>query len=70
VSAKPWFAIGGINAENLDEVLAAGARRVCVVRPITQASDPEAAARALSDRLREAWQRDPAMERYTFAALR
>lgn len=30
----PWFAIGGINLENLDEVLAAGARRVCVVSAI------------------------------------
>ena len=32
--AIPWFAIGGINLDNLDEVLAAGARRICVVSAI------------------------------------
>ena len=35
----PWFAIGGINLENLDDVLAAGARRVCVVSAILNADD-------------------------------
>jgi thiamine-phosphate pyrophosphorylase len=30
----PWFAIGGINLSNLDEVLAAGATRICVVSAI------------------------------------
>jgi thiamine-phosphate pyrophosphorylase len=69
VSAKPWFAIGGITVDNLDEVLAAGARRVCVVRPITLAADPEAAARALSDRLHAAWRTDPEMQKYSLAAL-
>ncbi|WP_265520705.1 thiamine phosphate synthase [Oerskovia flava] len=49
----PWFAIGGIDAERLDEVLDAGARRVVVVRAITQAADPERAARALRDRVVE-----------------
>lgn len=44
---KPWFAIGGIDAQRLPEVLAAGARRVVVVRAITGAEDPQAAARAL-----------------------
>jgi thiamine-phosphate pyrophosphorylase len=68
LTSKPWFAIGGIDHDNLDEVLAAGARRVCVVRAITQAADPEAAARSLSDRLRVAWRSDPTMEGYTFAA--
>lgn len=68
IGAKPWFAIGGIDADNLDDVLAAGARRVCVVRAITRAPDPEAAARELSTRLRRAWRADPAMEQYTLAA--
>jgi thiamine-phosphate pyrophosphorylase len=45
---KPWFAIGGIDLQRLPEVLAAGARRVVVVRAITAAEDPRAAARALS----------------------
>ncbi|MCG5432192.1 thiamine phosphate synthase [Mycobacterium sp. MYCO198283] len=47
-TAKPWFAIGGIDADRLPEVLDAGARRVVVVRAITAADDPAAAARALS----------------------
>jgi thiamine-phosphate pyrophosphorylase len=45
---KPWFAIGGIDATRLPEVLDAGARRVVVVRAITVAEDPRAAARQLS----------------------
>ncbi|MET7364217.1 thiamine phosphate synthase [Streptomyces sp. NPDC005566] len=49
---RPWFAIGGIDAGNLDEVLDAGARRVVVVRAITEASDPAAAAAALAARVR------------------
>ena len=44
---KPWFAIGGIDAERLPEVLAAGARRIVVVRAITAADDPRAAAQQL-----------------------
>lgn len=68
LAAKPWFAIGGIDLDNLDDVLTAGARRVCVVRAITSAEDPEAAARELSTRLRTAWRADPAMERYSLAA--
>jgi thiamine-phosphate pyrophosphorylase len=50
-TAKPWFAIGGIDAQNLDQVLAAGARRIVVVRAITEAPDPEAAAAKLVSRL-------------------
>lgn len=45
---KPWFAIGGIDESRLDEVLEAGARRIVVVRAITQAADPAAAAQCLS----------------------
>ena len=44
---KPWFAIGGIDEQRLPEVLAAGARRIVVVRAITAADDPGAAARRL-----------------------
>jgi thiamine-phosphate pyrophosphorylase len=43
----PWFAIGGIDAGNVGEVVAAGARRAVVVRAIRDAADPEAAAREL-----------------------
>jgi thiamine-phosphate pyrophosphorylase len=49
---RPWFAIGGIDPANLDEVLDAGARRAVVVRAITQAADPGAAAAELARRLR------------------
>ncbi|MDQ1540535.1 MAG: thiamine-phosphate pyrophosphorylase [Actinomycetota bacterium] len=49
---RPWFAIGGIDLTNLDEVLAAGARRVVVVRAITEAADPGAAAGEFAARLR------------------
>ncbi|WP_052851843.1 thiamine phosphate synthase [Streptomyces avicenniae] len=50
--ALPWFAIGGIDADTLDEVLDAGARRVVVVRALTEADDPGAAASDLAARLR------------------
>ncbi|MFL6123946.1 thiamine phosphate synthase [Actinophytocola sp.] len=42
--ARPWFAIGGIDETRLPEVVAAGASRVVVVRAITEADDPAAAA--------------------------
>jgi thiamine-phosphate pyrophosphorylase len=45
----PFFAIGGLNAANLAEVLGAGASRVCVLRAITDAGQPEQAARELSE---------------------
>jgi thiamine-phosphate pyrophosphorylase len=44
---KPWFAIGGIDAGTVHAVVAAGARRIVVVRAITEAADQEAAARTL-----------------------
>lgn len=50
-TGRPWFAIGGIDETNLDEVLAAGARRVVVVRALTEAPDPHAAAASLKSRL-------------------
>lgn len=43
----PWFAIGGIDLGNVEQVLAAGARRVVVVRAITESEDPAGAARTL-----------------------
>jgi thiamine-phosphate pyrophosphorylase len=47
----PWFAIGGINLDNLDDVLAAGAQRICVVSAILNADDLAAACRKFKDRL-------------------
>lgn len=46
-AAIPWFAIGGIDRTNVEDVVAAGARRVVVVRAITEANDPPGAAAAL-----------------------
>ncbi|MCX4962248.1 thiamine phosphate synthase [Streptomyces virginiae] len=49
---RPWFAIGGIDGSNLDEVLDAGATRIVVVRALTEATDPGAAAAELAKRVR------------------
>ena len=43
----PWFAIGGIDHSNVEQVTAAGATRIVVVRAITEAPDPAAAAASL-----------------------
>jgi thiamine-phosphate pyrophosphorylase len=43
----PWFAIGGIDAMNVGEVVSAGARRIVVVRAIRDAADPARAASEL-----------------------
>jgi thiamine-phosphate pyrophosphorylase len=51
---RPWFAIGGIDLDNVREVIAAGASRIVVVRAIRDAPDPRAAAAALREALEEA----------------
>ncbi|MEX2552194.1 MAG: thiamine phosphate synthase [Actinomycetota bacterium] len=53
-SNLPVFAIGGINASNIGSVIAAGARRACVVRALTESSDPAEAAARLKRELSEA----------------
>jgi len=47
----PWFAIGGVNLQTLDEVLAAGATRICVVSAILNAPNVIEACRAYKQRL-------------------
>ena len=47
----PWFAIGGITLDNLDAVLAAGARRICVVSAILNAPDVAKACQQFQTRL-------------------
>ncbi|MEO7299966.1 MAG: thiamine phosphate synthase, partial [Verrucomicrobiota bacterium] len=47
----PWFAIGGINLQNLDEVLAAGAKRICVVSAILRSADIKIACAEFRKRL-------------------
>ena len=48
---RPWFAIGGIDEQNLGQVLDAGATRIVVVRVLTEADDPAAVAARLAARL-------------------
>jgi thiamine-phosphate pyrophosphorylase len=48
-AARPFFAIGGIDASNISMVTGAGATRVCVLRAISRAGDPERAARELRE---------------------
>ena len=49
--AIPWFAIGGINLENLDNVIAAGARMICVVSAILNSPDVASACKKFKSRL-------------------
>ncbi len=49
----PFVAIGGIDESNIDQVLAAGAERIAVVRAIFQARDIEEAAQRLRHRIEE-----------------
>ena len=51
VATKPFFAIGGIDGDNIGEVVAAGATRAVVVRAIRDAGDPRAVASALKSQL-------------------
>jgi thiamine-phosphate pyrophosphorylase len=50
-TSRPWFGIGGIDLANLDEVMSHGVSRVVVVRAITDADDPGAAAAEFAKRL-------------------
>ena len=47
----PYFAIGGINLENIDEVISHGAKKAAVVRAIINADNPEAAAKEFISKL-------------------
>jgi thiamine-phosphate pyrophosphorylase len=58
--SRPWFAIGGIDRDNVRQVVAAGAERIVVVRAIRDASDPRAAAQALRAALEGGVPGDPA----------
>ena len=50
----PWFAIGGINLQNVDDVLAAGARRICVVSAILNSPDVAGTCHTFKQRLNSA----------------
>jgi thiamine-phosphate pyrophosphorylase len=59
IAERPWFAIGGIDADNVEDVVSAGAERLCVVRAIREAADPRAAASALSGAVDPAARAEP-----------
>lgn len=67
---RPWFAIGGIDESNLDQVLDAGAERIVVVRAITRAEDPGAATRRIAARLASRPKSSPAGQPATLLAER
>ena len=48
---RPWFAIGGITLENIEDVLEAGARRICVVSEILNAPDVTRACQQFRERI-------------------
>ena len=48
---RPWFAIGGITLKNIEDVLEAGARRVCVVSDILNAPDVTRACQQFRERI-------------------
>lgn len=52
-SPVPFFAIGGLHSGNLADALEAGATRLCVLRAIADAEDPELAAREIWELIKE-----------------
>jgi thiamine-phosphate pyrophosphorylase len=56
----PWFAIGGIDLANLEEVINAGAQRVSVVRAIMQAENPTLITQQFLSRLEQSWRKQSA----------
>lgn len=52
VTNRPLVAIGGINGDNVDQVMAAGADAIAVISAVVGASEPEAAARSMLERMR------------------
>jgi thiamine-phosphate pyrophosphorylase len=56
----PFFAIGGIDADNAGQVVRDGASRLCAVRAIRDAADPEAAASSLRQAFGAAEGEEPA----------
>ena len=53
-ASKPFYVTGGVTPETIPAMAAAGARHFVVVRYLTEASSPEAAARALQQAIAEA----------------
>lgn len=62
----PWFAVGGVTAANIREVIDAGARRAGLV--VTGDADLATVA-AVSSALRAAWDADPDLKDFAFRVL-
>ena len=61
VTGAPLVGIGGINPDNVAEVMAAGASGVAVIRSVLAADDPAAASRELMAAISSAWNGRPAL---------
>ena len=53
-TGRPVFVTGGVTPESVQELAAAGAQRFVVVRWLTEAANPERAARELSEAIEKA----------------
>lgn len=69
VASKPWFAAGGIAPDNVDDVFAAGARRLFVSEAVVGHPDPRSACEQFKGRLRRLWNSDDSMQGYVFGVL-
>jgi thiamine-phosphate pyrophosphorylase len=65
-AGTPWFAVGGITAQNIGEVIDAGARRAGIV--VTGDADLAAVA-SVSAALRGSWDADPDLKDFAFRVL-
>ncbi len=54
----PFFVIGGVNEQNVDEILAHGAKRVAVVRALFDSPDPFKAAQVFRKKMESNWKAD------------
>lgn len=69
ISSPVWFAAGGIQPDNVKQVIGAGARRIAAGQSVFGAADPLAVTRHFAEALADAWHSDPAAPPYTAAAF-
>lgn len=67
--STPWFAVGGITPDNVDQVLDAGARRIAVGHGVTGSTTPSEAVTRLKSAIIGAWNADEASEAYVLKAF-
>lgn len=64
-----WFAAGGISSANVQQVVAAGARRAAVSTAVFHSEDPFSEAQSIAEVLKSAWHADPGAQDYGMAAF-